>query len=254
MRTILVDDSDYSLGILKELVEEAMQQEVQGAFMDPYQALGYAENHPIDLLMTDIEMPGMNGIELAIKLREKNPKLVVVFTTSYAGEYLEDLEKYADFFMMKPCTVGKVQSLLERAYYLSKRQEKRLKVSMIGPFAVVLDETIIKAKNAKARELLALCLDHRGGIVSREEAVDKLWPGREFDANSKKLVNKAENYIKKFFADRKMDNFFFTTHAGCYINTELVQCDYYDFIKENGLNTIPEGYLEDFEWAHEVLY
>lgn len=254
MKTIIVDDDDCALEILGEMCKRSPYAEDIATFDKASKALDYVRNHEVDLVLSDIEMPGMNGIEFATLLRKERPKVVVIFTTCCAMEYLEDVENLADFFMMKPYSVERVGNVLERAHYVSKRLKRRLKISMIGPFVVQLDGKIVKATNAKARELLALCLDHRGGIVSREEIVDKLWPDREFDANSKKLVNKAENYIKKYFANYNMDKFFFTTHAGCYVNIEDVECDYYEYIRTHKAGKIPEGYLEEFDWAHEILY
>lgn len=254
MKTIIVDDDECSLEILEAMCKKSSFAEVEATFSNSKLALEYVRTHPVDLVMSDIEMPGMNGTKFAACLREEQPELVIVFTTCCAVEYIEDVESLADFFMMKPYTVERVCTVLERAHFLSGRQKKRLNISMIGPFVVELNGKVVKATNAKARELLALCLDHKGGIVSREEAVDKLWPDREFDVNAKKLVNKAENYIKKYFADYHMDNFFFTTHAGCYVNIEEIECDYYEYLKTHKTGKIPEGYLEEFEWAHEVLY
>ena len=44
-------------------------------------------------------------------------------------------------------------------------------------------------------------------------------------------------------------NFFYSTRAGCYINTEMVQCDYYDYLQKYGFDRVPVGYLEEFDWA-----
>ena len=86
-------------------------------------------------------------------------------------------------------------------------------------------------------------------FVTKEEAIDKLWPGREFNDNTKKLLNKAVNYIKDYMENRGIINFFYSTRAGCYINTEMVQCDYYDYFHKYGFDRVPVGYLEEFDWA-----
>lgn len=49
------------------------------------------ENGIPPLLITDIMMPGMNGIELAGKLRQKDPQMPVIFITGYAGEWSAEL-------------------------------------------------------------------------------------------------------------------------------------------------------------------
>jgi len=46
-------------------------------------------SHPLDLLFTDVMMPGMNGFELAERLRHLQPGIKVMFVSGYTGDYLE---------------------------------------------------------------------------------------------------------------------------------------------------------------------
>lgn len=251
MRTVIVDDDEVSLSILQELCGMSSEVELIGTFTEPNEAVAFAENNYIEFALLDIEMPGMTGIELAGKLREKVPKLVVIFTTAYEDYYMQAMGIMADFYMMKPYSKVKVEDAVERARLLCGRLDKRIKVTMIGPYSIILDGKPVKFTNAKARELLALCLDHRGGLVSREEAVDKLWAEKEYDKKAKKLFNKAENYIKHFCVDHQLESFFVTTYQGCYIDPSFVECDFYAYADEHGKYSIPENYLQEFEWAYE---
>lgn len=249
MKAILVDDDALSLELLQNLCKKSPQIDIRGTFSDPKKALAYAMENPVELVLSDIEMPEMNGIELSVALRRLYPKVVIGFTTSYNDYVLDALDISADFYMMKPYSLDRVNLLIENAYFLSKRTRNILQATLIGPFALTYNGRTLKARNAKARELLALCLDHHGGIVTKEEAIDKLWPGREFDNNTKKLLNKAVNYLKDSMATLGIDNFFYSTRAGCYINTEMVQCDYYEYVQKHGFDKVPVGYLEEFDWA-----
>ena len=249
MKAILVDDDVLSLDLLVNLCEQAPQIDIKGAFSDSKEALAYAKENPVELVLCDVEMPEMNGIELSVALRRIYPKVVIGFTTAHEDYVFDAIDKSVDFYMMKPYSVERVNHLIENAYFLSKRTENMIQATLIGSFSLSYNGKILKARNAKARELMALCLDHRGGIVTKEEAVDKLWPGREFDNNTKKLLNKAVNYIKDYMEARGINNFFYSTRAGCYINTEVVQCDYYEYIDQQGTGKVPEGYLKEFDWA-----
>jgi CheY-like chemotaxis protein len=78
------------------------------------------ENH-IDLLITDVIMPGLTGPELAAHLRERRPALKVLFISGYADEKLEHqgLINEATLFLQKPFSPNllamKVRELLSRA-------------------------------------------------------------------------------------------------------------------------------------------
>ena len=249
MKAILVDDDALSLDLLVNLCEQSPQIDIRGTFSDSKEALAFAKENPVELVLCDIEMPNLNGIELSVALRRIYPKVVIGFTTAHEDYVLDALDKSVDFYMMKPYSVDRVNHLIENAYFLSKRTENIVQATLIGSFTLCYKGQILKARNAKARELMALCLDHRGGIVTKEEAIDRLWPGREFNDNTKKLLNKAVNYIKDYMETRGIINFFYSTRAGCYINTEMVQCDYYEYVQKHGFDKVPVGYLEEFDWA-----
>lgn len=249
MKAILVDDDALSLDLLVNLCEQSPQIDIRGTFSDSKEALAFAKENPVELVLCDIEMPNLNGIELSVALRRIYPKVVIGFTTAHEDYVLDALDKSVDFYMMKPYSVDRVNHLIENAYFLSKRTENIVQATLIGSFTLSYKGQILKASNAKARELMALCLDHRGGIVTKEEAIDKLWPGREFNDNTKKLLNKAVNYIKDYMETRGIINFFYSTRAGCYINTEMVQCDCYEYVQKHGFDKVPVGYLEEFDWA-----
>jgi PAS domain S-box-containing protein len=103
---LLVEDS----GLLRRVTEEFLQRigyKVIAAG-DGLEALAAEANHPgkIDLLLTDLSMPGMNGQELAQKLVARRPALKVLYTSGYAGSILQerDTSGMATAFLEKPFT------------------------------------------------------------------------------------------------------------------------------------------------------
>ena len=83
MKTILVDDELWSMLLFKDLCDENREIELVGEFESSAEALKYAEEHPVEFALLDIEMPGMNGVELAKRLREMNPEVIIVFLTGH---------------------------------------------------------------------------------------------------------------------------------------------------------------------------
>ena len=75
------------------------------------EALRLAEGAPIDLLVTDLVMPGIGGVELARRLRQHQPSLAVLFVSGYPGDNPPDLlDLTRARYMQKPFTT---QSLLD---------------------------------------------------------------------------------------------------------------------------------------------
>ena len=126
MKTIIVDDELWSVEQFKQESEKIEGVSLMGYFNNPFVAVEYAKSNVVDLALLDIEMPGMNGIELAQKLREIHPQIVIVFVTAYS-EYLPDFIRLnADYYILKPYSSEEIKSVFDRAKLLVKRQEKRM--------------------------------------------------------------------------------------------------------------------------------
>ncbi|SDI76053.1 CheY chemotaxis protein or a CheY-like REC (receiver) domain [Pseudomonas flavescens] len=82
-RILLVEDSDVVRMLTVEVLEELDYRVSEAS--EAQQALDILRsNEPIDLLMTDIGLPGMNGQELAVAARQLRPELKVLFASGYA--------------------------------------------------------------------------------------------------------------------------------------------------------------------------
>ncbi|WP_068607239.1 response regulator [Paenibacillus swuensis] len=81
---LLADDERLDLEGLKRLVPwESYQMSVDGAVNSGFSALDHMKNRSVDILVTDVNMPRMSGIELARAALEMNPSLKVIFVSGY---------------------------------------------------------------------------------------------------------------------------------------------------------------------------
>lgn len=88
----------------------------------------YEENRCYDILFLDIEMEpeGMNGIELAAKLRKNDSSIQLVFVTGYMDYIADGYDVEALHYLLKPVTEEKLGSVLARALERVKAREKEL--------------------------------------------------------------------------------------------------------------------------------
>ena len=168
MRVMIVDDERLALRQFMMETEDIPGIELAGAFSNPLQALEYLKENPVEAAFLDIEMPELNGIVLAGKMREISPDLVVIFITGYEQYTLDALKVKADYYMTKPYDSRDIKEVLERAKLLSARQKKRVYIRTFGRFDLFIDGKAVYFSNTKAKELLALCVDHRGGALTIE--------------------------------------------------------------------------------------
>ncbi len=116
-RILVVEDDQVVRMLMIEVLEELGYQLIQAS--DAQSALGLLERHaPLDLLLTDVGLPGMNGRQLADAARQRQPGLKVLFATGYAeGAELRDGYLGKDMDMIaKPFSfeslAGKLKAML----------------------------------------------------------------------------------------------------------------------------------------------
>ena len=116
---VVADDEFLNRDLLAEILGR-LEIGVRTA-KDGVQALKALEEQPADLLLTDIRMPGMGGMKLLAKAREKWPDMPVVMMTAYASveSAVQSMRDGAYDYLMKPFGVEQVESLILR---LNERQ------------------------------------------------------------------------------------------------------------------------------------
>lgn len=92
----------------------------------------YEEDRSFDLLLLDIEMGQMSGVELARKIRQENRLVQIVFITGYMEYISEGYDVEALHYLIKPVTEEKFRTVLERAVQRLDSREKALCLSMPG--------------------------------------------------------------------------------------------------------------------------
>lgn len=254
MKTILVDDELWSMEQFEIEAAGIPGIEVVGKFQSSEEALKFAKTNKVDFALLDIEMPVMNGIELGKRLREINSNIVIVYVTSYI-DYVQSayLDVRADYYVLKPYNRKDMEDVLTRARLLSQRQKKRVFFRTFGRFNLFIDDKVVHFSNNKAKELLALCVDHEGGVVTMEEAIDKLWEDRVYDKNVKSLYRKAIIYLHALFADNNAAEVFESVRGACYINKSEVDCDYFDFLDGKDRAAFDGEYMFEYSWAEETV-
>ena len=86
----------------------------------------YEDNKIYDILLLDIEMGGMSGMELAKKIRQKNRTVQIIFITGYMEYIAEGYDVEALHYLLKPVTETKLRNVLVRAVDKLKHKEKEL--------------------------------------------------------------------------------------------------------------------------------
>ena len=113
-RILVVDDSEVTLEVLERHLSASgyLVDCATGASM----ALELLESEPFDLLVTDLKMPGMGGMELVRAARERHPDLTAMMITGYATVpgAVEALQNGVAEYLAKPFTKGELCKAVDR--------------------------------------------------------------------------------------------------------------------------------------------
>lgn len=90
-RVLMADDHQMVADTLRIVLNTLNDFEIVDVVNNGWQALSYLEHTPVDIIIADLHMPLLNGIEMTIRLREKFPKVkVILLTMSEEKEYIKD--------------------------------------------------------------------------------------------------------------------------------------------------------------------
>lgn len=112
IRTLIVDDEPMALDKLRSYVEKTPFLELTGACVNGFEALDSLASDRTDLIITDINMPDLNGMELMRSLQ--NPPLVI-FTTAYDNYAVDSYRLSAVDYLLKPYTFVDFQRAANKA-------------------------------------------------------------------------------------------------------------------------------------------
>jgi DNA-binding response OmpR family regulator len=195
-RILVIDDDPAITSLLKRgLSYEGFAVDIAGSGED---GLALARERPPDLVVLDIMMPGINGLEVLRRLRAADERLPVLMLTAKdaPADQVQGLEAGADDYVLKPFTF---EVLLARVRALLRRQQ--VEHPPILTFSDLIFDTGSHTVRRGGREivltslefkLLQAFLEHPQQVLSKEVLLDRVW-GYDFGGNA----NVVEVYIKQ---------------------------------------------------------
>lgn len=202
IRCLLLDDELPGLTYLRMLCEQIEGVEVVRAFNDPLKLLAEADQLEFDLCITDIEMPGLNGLAVARLLQGKP----VIFTTAYKEYAAEAFDLEAIDYIRKPIQKERLEKALQKAADKIQppaaepgRQFVQLNTSQ-GKALLYFDQLLLLTTSDQDKRDKLATLDNNQTLVLKNISFDqllKLLPAKNFCRINKKeiLALRAVNFF-----------------------------------------------------------
>ena len=137
MRILIVDDERMVRKETAETVREVCPEAELAEAANYIEALALAEEKRVDIALLDIEMPGMNGLELSRKLKEICPDTNMIFVTAYR-EYAADAFLLCPTgYLLKPLQKDQLETAFQHVRVpVEPKSEKKLQIQCFGNFEV----------------------------------------------------------------------------------------------------------------------
>lgn len=193
MKILIVEDEKLLADSLKLLLE-AKGFEVEAVY-DGVSGAEYAELGIYDLLILDVMMPGLNGYEVAQRVRAKRCATPILMLTAKAGleDRIEGLNAGADYYLSKPFDT---RELLACINALLRRQGNQVDELVYGNTSLELSTSMLvcgeKRLRLSAREfdVMRFLLQSKDQILPKEVILARVWG---FDSNA--VENHVEVYV-----------------------------------------------------------
>ena len=183
MRILIAeDDRDIADLVAHYLQKAGWEPHVAGAGDE---ALAYARSNPVDLILLDVMLPGLSGLEVCRALRADpaTAAVPIIMLTARAEETdrVAGLELGADDYVAKPFSANELVARIRALMRRSQRGAAKETVLRFGPITMDLASHTVSSDGreikltAKEFLLLQYLLEHRGRVLSRDLLLGDVW-------------------------------------------------------------------------------
>ncbi len=141
MNTIIVDDNKIARTTMKQLASQVKDMVVTGECANAMDAYNLLLEQPVDIILLDIEMPGMTGLELTKNLGNKKP--IIIFTTSKKEYAAEAFELNVADYIVKPVTPARFIQAIDKAREILQSNTEEVKMGD-DEFIFIRDSNIVR--------------------------------------------------------------------------------------------------------------
>lgn len=198
-------------------------------------------------------MNGVNGVEVARRMKLVNRNVNIIFVTGYDNYTGSAMQLHASGYIMKPVTPKKIQKEISDLRYMPPESESiMLKVHCFGNFEVYLtDGTSVRFDRTKAKEIFAYLVYRQGASCSVKEIAARIFEDNSYDKRQKTYIQQIISSMMKTLRQYDAEDAVIKSYNSLAINTDCIECDFYDFVNSgNSAAGVYKGeFMAQYSWA-----
>jgi len=252
MNVIAADDEHLALISIEGVIKKAIPDCTLSCFDTPSKVLAYAKENRIDVAFLDIEMGGMNGLQLAKRLKDIYGRTNIIFTTGYSQYAVDAYAMHASGYLMKPVTAEVIAEAIDYLHHpVQPSPGKRVRVQTFGNFEIFVDGKPLRFSRTKTKELLAYLIMRKGTMCNNNEVIAVIWEDRQ---DSPSLQNQYRHLVmdlSKTLRSVGAEDMLIKQRGFLAIAPESFSCDLYDFCSAdaNSVNMYMGEFMAQYGWA-----
>lgn len=248
-----IDDEKIALDELTDAVKTALPDAQIKQFKRAKAALNEIkekEERP-DAVFSDIRMPGIDGLELAVRVKTYSPDTKIIFVTGYSDYALKAFKVHAGGYLLKPVLPEHILEELEHLRLIPDADDARLRVQCFGNFEVFWNGQPLTFKRRQSKELFAYLIDREGAVCTAEELVAVLWEDESNIANAKHNLRNLVNDLRTALTEIGQTDVLIRGSGTIAVDRAKVDCDYYRMLDGDieAVNAFRGEYMSQYSWA-----
>jgi DNA-binding LytR/AlgR family response regulator len=206
LKCLVLDDEPLGREIIEEYVNKTPFLELSASFGKPLEALNYLQENKIDILLTDIEMPQLNGLQFIESLKSKP---LIIFITAYRDYAIEGFESGVVDYLVKPVAYNRFIKAITRAQESLKAKEfvqsdnefelDRMFIKSDNRLVKIFFEDIVYIEALKDYLRIHISEKERYITHSTMKAMEEKLPDYFFRIQRSYIIN--TKYIKSFYGN-----------------------------------------------------
>lgn len=202
---LVVEDSEAIRLPLVYLIQQEGYEVLQAAD-GPEALLRFGSTEP-DLILLDLMLPGLNGLDVCRAIRQKSPVPIIMLTAKDTeADIVAGLELGADDYMTKPYSAAELKARIRAVLRRKAQPDEKEDVVTAGDIVIDIDRHIVMvageevAMPLKEFELLSYLAENAGRVLTRGQLIDQVW-GEGYFGDTKTLDVHIKRVRAKIEAD-----------------------------------------------------